>query len=150
MLVPLLEGVVMRCILAGIVLTLMLAGGAAARPLDTITLDCVFKAQNTVVIKDGKLGTDNSPEKPMSFTITGLNEKDNAAIMVGNAGSTPLTFRGDNTRWVFVELTQAGNAMVTSMTVPSASGKTYAVHSRHAWILGAGLISQWAGTCNVR
>jgi hypothetical protein len=143
----------MGYIIAGLVFTLMLASGSNAgvtRPLDTITLDCVFRPQNTILIEEGKLSTDNSAQKPMSFTITGLNEKDNAAIMVGNAGSTPLHFSSDNTRWVFVELTQSGNAMVTSMTAPSASGKMYAVHSRHAWILGAGLISQWAGTCKVR
>ncbi len=143
----------MRRILGGLVLAVMLITGAesgATRPLNTITLDCVFKAQNTIVIEDGKLRTDNSPEKPMSFTITGLNEKDSRAMMVGNAGSTPLHFSSNGTRWVFVELTQAGNAMITSMAVLSASGETNAVHSRHAWILGVGLISQWAGTCKAR
>ena len=120
------------------------------RPLDTTTLDCVFEAQNTVVLKDGKLRTDNSPEKPLYSTITGLNAKDGRAMMVGNAGSTPLIFRGDNTHWVFIELTEVGNPMVTSMTVPSASGETQAVHSRDARIFGAGVISQWAGTCKVR
>ena len=143
----------MRRVLGGLTVAVMLTGGTepgATRPLDTITLDCVFKAQNTVVIENGELRTDNSPEKPMSFTITGLNPKDGRAIMVGNAGSTPLIFRGNDTRWVFIELTEVGNPMVTSMSAPSASGETYAVHSRHAWILGAGLISQWAGTCKVR
>jgi len=143
----------MRRTVAGVILAIVLTGEAAAgatRPLDTVTLDCIFEHQSTIHIREGKPTGDDSAQKPLLTTFTGLNESDGSATMVGNAGSTPLVFFSDGLRWVFVELTQSGNVMVTSMMVPPASGETYAVHSRHAWLLDSGLISQWGGTCKVR
>jgi hypothetical protein len=136
-----------------VVLAVMLpgeAGAEATRPLDTITLDCVLEHQGTIDIKAGKPTKDNNPYKPLLTTITGLNESDGSAMMVGNSGSTPLTFLSNGQHWTFVEITGGGNVMVTSMAVPAASGETYAVHSRHSWLFDSGLISQWAGTCKVR
>lgn len=127
--------------------------GAAAevtRPLDTITIDCVLEHQGTIEINDGKPTKDNKPQQTLLITITGLNEGDGSAMMVGNSGSTRLSFISDKFRWTFVEVTGGGNVMVTSMMVPSASGETHAVHSRHAWLFNSGLISQWAGTCKTR
>ncbi len=143
----------MRQILVTLAFVVMLTCGAragATRPLDTITLDCAFMPQSTIDIAKGVMTKGNSEKKSISFTISGLDEKNGRAIMVGDAGSTPLQFFSDTMRWVFVEITQTGNVMVTSMTAPSASGETIAVHSRHAWILGSGLISQWVGTCESR
>ena len=51
----------MRRILAGVVLSVMLTGGAAALDPDTTTLDCVFEHQNTIDITDGKLSRDDAP-----------------------------------------------------------------------------------------
>lgn len=139
-----------QAILIAVVFCCCEQNAEATRPLDTITIDCIFEHQNTSNITEGKITRDSSPQEPFSFTITGINESKRQAIMVGNAGSTPLLFFPNSMRWVFVEKTQTGNVMVTSMTIPSASGKTTGVHSRHAWLLDNGLISQWAGTCKVR
>lgn len=139
-----------RCIFASVAVALMMTVGAAALSLETTTLDCVFEHQSTIDIKEGKPTEDDGDEERLFTTFTGFNESDGSATMVGNAGSTPLTFFSNKSRWVFVEVTQSGNVMVTSMMVPSATGETYAVHSRHAWLLDTGLISQWGGLCKVR
>ena len=140
----------LKRILAGVVLFLMLTGGAVALDPATTTLDCVIEHQSTIDITEDEHTEDDAAQKPMTITITGINEKDHSATLVGNLGASPLLFFSNPLRWVFVEITPIGNVMTTSMMVPSASGETYAVHSRHAWLLDSGLISQWAGTCRVR
>jgi hypothetical protein len=85
----------MRHILVVPALAAMLTGGAIiseARSLDTITLDCVFEHQNTSNVTDGKLTRDSNAQKPLSFTITGLDGNKRRATMVGSQGSTPLLF----------------------------------------------------------
>jgi hypothetical protein len=121
-----------------------------ARNLNTITLDCAFEHQNTINIRAGKPSKDDAPQAPLLTTITGLDAKASRATMVGNQGSTPLTFFSDGFRWIFVEVTDSGNVAVTSMLDASTSGEAYAVHTRHMWLLDNGIISQWAGTCKVR
>ena len=140
----------MRRILAGVVLLVILTDRAAALDPSLTTLDCFFEHQNTIDIRQDEHTEDGAAQKPMTITITGMNEKDQSATLVGNLGSSPLIFFSNPMRWVFVEITPTGNVMTTSMLVPSASGETYAVHSRHAWLLDSGLISQWGGTCKVR
>jgi hypothetical protein len=140
----------MRRIFAGVVLLVILTGRAAAFDPSYTTLDCAFEHQNTIDIRKDQHTKDDAAQKPMTMTFTGMNEKEMSATLVGNLGSSPLMFFSNPMRWVFVEVTPAGNVMVTSMMVPAASGETYAVHSRHAWLLDSGLISQWAGTCRAR
>ena len=136
--------------LAIFVLSVALTGEAAAVDPSFTTLDCVFEHQSTIDIRKDQHTKDDAAQKPMTMTFTGMSEKDRSATLVGNLGSAPLMFFSDPMRWVFVEVTPGGNGMTTSMTVPSASGEAYAVHTRHAWILDSGLISQWGGTCKVR
>ena len=128
----------------------VVAPAVKARDLNTITLDCVFEHQNTINITGGAPSKDDTPQKPLLTTITGLDAKAGRATMVGNLGSVPLAFFSNGVRWVFVQITDTGNATVTSMLDPSTSGEAYAVHSRHMWLLDKGIISQWAGTCKVR
>ena len=82
----------MRRILAGVVLLVILTDRAAAFDPSFTTLDCRFEHQNTIDIRQDEHTEDDATQKPMTITITGMNEKDQSATLVGDLGSSPLIF----------------------------------------------------------
>lgn len=68
------------------------------------------------------------------------------AYLLGNNGSSEVTpFGNQGSGITFVEVTDSGNVMVTTIT---ASGE--AVHSRNGIISGKLIPSQYYGTCTVQ
>ena len=67
--------------------------------------------------------------------------------MNGNNGSTEvfLSKRADDEGFNFVEMTNAGNVMVTTILLNGSS-----VHSRNSVILGEIIASQYYGRCDIK
>jgi hypothetical protein len=76
--------------------------------------------------------------------------KKGTAMLVGNLGSSPVHFWLDDEKLMLLQITETGNMTLTSMNSPKNGKPVGAAHSRHMWIMGQALISQWAGTCKLR
>lgn len=103
----------------------------------TITFTCIYEFYNDN--KGGKHSIDN--EFKLSFVI---DEDNGKAYMVGNNGSNEVTPISGSDGISFIEVTDAGNVMTTSIV---KSGAT--VHSRNTIMFGDIIASQYFGTCSV-
>jgi hypothetical protein len=86
----------------------------------------------------------------MEFTFAGLNPQQGKAQMVGNVGASDVRFWKGAWTWNFVEVTDTGNVMTTTV-FETSNGKDYpAVHSRHTSVAGEPFPSQYRGICSAR
>ena len=86
----------------------------------------------------------------MDFTFAGLSPQQGKAQMIGNAGASDVRFWKGAWTWNFVEVTDSGNVMTTTI-FDASNGKDYAaVHSRHTSISGEPFPSQYRGICAAR
>lgn len=109
---------------------LSLSGSAAA---EIVTFVCQYEI---VASPDGlKLAKD------FKLTFIVDNESDKA-YMLGNLGTEDVLMRSTEEAVNFIEITDAGNIMLTTI---DASG--FSVHSRHTVMFGEIVSSQYYGNC---
>jgi hypothetical protein len=86
----------------------------------------------------------------LDLTFAGLNPQQGKAQLIGNAGASDLRFWKGAWTWNFVEVTDTGNVMTTTV-FDTSNGKDFpAVHSRHTSVVGEPLSSQYRGICSAR
>jgi hypothetical protein len=86
----------------------------------------------------------------LELTFAGLNSQQGKAQLIGNAGASDLRYWKGAWTWNFVEVTDTGNVMTTTV-FDTSNGKDFpAVHSRHTSVVGEPLPSQYRGTCSAR
>jgi hypothetical protein len=117
------------------VITLVTLFLASPNLLATTTYACKF---NSFSDEKGK----HSGELLLTYL---LDKEAGNSFLVGNNGSSEVAhiFRGDGRS--FVEITEAGNVMTTTIT-----GEGKAVHSRNSVMLGQLIPSQYYGECVVQ
>ena len=72
-------------------------------------------------------------------------------VMNGNAGATNLVVsRGAYGQFQFLEPTDGGNWILTTVVSQTETNEWPSVHSRHIWIVDSFVASQNFGTCTVR
>ena len=117
-------------------ITLIALLAAASASAETATLVCDYKQMSSE--------ENGLEEVTENFVLTFIiDDETRKAYMVGNNGSVEVMLvpnSGD--ALTFIELTDSGNVMTTTMTM---SGKS--VHSRNSVLLGELLPSQYYGTC---
>ncbi|MET4487271.1 hypothetical protein [Bradyrhizobium sp. LA7.1] len=118
------------------------------RPFQFITLDCLFRGALITTMEKGKLTT-TVPNDTLSITLTNFNYENHTAIMIGNAGSDEVSFIPSSKKAVLVQLSATGNGFMTSVSEP-VGGKAIAFHSRHSWLFGEPLVSEYQADCKVR
>jgi hypothetical protein len=83
----------------------------------------------------------------LDLTFAGLNPQQGKAQLIGNSGASDLRFWKGAWTWNFVEVTDTGNVMTTTV-FDASNGKDFpAVHSRHTSVVGEPLPSQYRGIC---
>lgn len=115
---------------------------------NTKTLKCEFYLGLTVDWDKGKPVYSESRSK-MSFLFSAIDKKNNAATMIGNAGSEGVSLFINKSKGItFIEQTPAGNLNFTTVfnTLVAGTNKYIAVHSRHVKI-SSPLPSQYHGAC---
>ena len=86
----------------------------------------------------------------MDLTFASLNSQQGKAQLIGNARASDVQFWKGAWTWNFVEVTDTGNVMTTTV-FDRSNGKDFpAVHSRHTSVAGEPLPSQYRGDCSVR
>jgi len=86
----------------------------------------------------------------LDLTFAGLNSQQGKAQLIGNAGASDVRFWKGAWTWNFVEVTDVGNVMTTTV-FEASGGKDYpAVHSRHTSVAGEPFPSQYRGTCSAK
>ena len=92
-------------------------------------------------------------EQDFSFTmiVTENAEGELKAVMSGNAGATNLVVgRGAYGQIQFLEPTDGGNWILTTVVSQAGTNEWPSVHSRHIWMFDSFVTSQNFGTCTVR
>jgi len=95
-------------------------------------------------------GSGLSPDSvgPMAFTLASINVKAKTAQMVGNIGAETVTVISGGKGLHFLDITGTGNLVVTTVfSATDSSGKFLAVHSRHIYLAGGPIVSQYYGNC---
>ena len=86
----------------------------------------------------------------MEFTFAALDATKGTAQFIGNVGASQVAFsRGAHT-WNFLEVTDTGNMMTTTIFESADGGSFPVVHSRHTALGNAPLPSQSRGVCAAR
>ena len=92
-------------------------------------------------------------KQDFSFTMIVMEsaEGELKAVMNGNAGATNLVVsRGAYGQFQFLEPTDGGNWILTTVVSQTETNEWPSVHSRHIWIVDSFVASQNFGTCTVR
>ncbi|WP_157088330.1 hypothetical protein [Bradyrhizobium jicamae] len=121
---------------------------AQERPFQFITLDCLFRGQLSTTIEQGKLAT-TVPKDTLAITLSNFDYDKHTAMMIGNAGSDEVSFIPSQKKAVLVQFSKTGNGFMTSVSEP-IGGKAIAFHSRHSWLFGEPIISEYQADCKVR
>ena len=127
-------------------LLISLSGAYAAEPRAFV---CKFP-QGVIGRYDGRWSAE-ADAGTMEFTFASLNNQKGSAEIIGNAGASTVRFWKGVWMWNFVEITDAG-AVMTTTVFEASDGQNYpAVHSRHTSISsGTALPSQYRGMCTAR
>jgi hypothetical protein len=99
-------------------------------------------------MEQGKLVT-TVPKDTLAITLSNFDYDKHTAMMIGNAGSDEVSFIPSHKKAVLVQFSQTGNGFMTSISEPVA-GKAIAFHSRHSWMIGQPIISEYQADCRVR
>jgi hypothetical protein len=99
-------------------------------------------------MEKGKLTT-RVPDDTLSITFSNFNYDKHTAMMIGNAGSDEVSFVPSSKKAVLVQFSATGNGFMTSISDP-VGGKAIAFHSRHSWLFGEPLVSEYQADCKVR
>jgi hypothetical protein len=104
-----------------------------------------------MVVDDGALVEDN-PAKPetLAITFSNFDSKKQTANLIGNLGSDEVLFMPGSEKMALVQITPTGNVTLTTITKPRRDGTSFAVHTRHMWLQGRGVISHMIGECRRR
>ena len=110
----------------------------ASASADTTTLVCDYKVAAT---------TDGLQLIEESFVLTFLTDDETSkSYLIGNNGSEEVqVIENSYSAWTFVEITNSGNVMTTTVTESGDS-----VHSRNSVILGDLVPSQYYGKCEAK
>jgi hypothetical protein len=138
--------------LSGLLMALALSGipaeAAEERPFQFVTLDCLFRGISNATLEQGKLVW-TVPKDTIAITLSSFDYDKGTAIMIGNSGSDEASFVPSYKKMTLIQFSATGNAVVTSVSEPKA-GKAIAFHSRHIWMIGEPIISEYQGDCIVR
>jgi hypothetical protein len=86
----------------------------------------------------------------MEFTFAALDATKGTAQFIGNVGASLVAFSRGVRTWNFLEVTETGNMMTTTV-FESVDGRSFpAVHSRHTSLSNGPLPSHSRGVCAVR
>lgn len=118
------------------------------QPLQFKTLDCLMKNRGTTSVENGKLSTSTGGDT-LAITLTAFDYQKHTATMIGNAGADEVSFVPSMKKAVMIQFSQSGNGFLTSVSDP-VDGKSMIFHSRHSWMMGQPIISEFQGTCTVR
>ena len=133
-----------------------LVGGLLASALNVCeaqelwSIDCELSSRHLLLIAQGSVKSERDTSKPFLLTFTNFDARNGTATLVGNAGAVPISYSLDDRKLVLLQVTDTGNMTLTTMNRPERGKPIAAVHSRHIWIFGEGVISQWAGDCRLR
>ena len=101
---------------------------------ETITYECKF-----INFSDSKGAHQEKAPLVMTYLIDGATKK---AYLLGNGGSNEVIPVPGESQISFVEVTQTGNVMTTTIV-----DDLQAVHSRNSAMFGKLLASQYYGSC---
>jgi hypothetical protein len=121
---------------------------AEDRPLQYLTLDCLFRGQSNTTLEQGKL-VRTIPKDMLAITLTSFDYAKGTAIMIGNSGSDEASFIPSYKKATLIQFSATGNAVVTSFSEPK-DGRAIAFHSRHIWMIGEPIVSEYQGDCIAR
>ena len=101
---------------------------------DTVSITCTYEL----------MASNEGMTQPEDFVLRFLMDGETGkAYMMGNNGSTEVEMiLNSGEAWTFVEMTDTGNVMTTTVTVSGDS-----VHSRNSVLFGELVPSQYYGTC---
>jgi hypothetical protein len=87
----------------------------------------------------------------LDFTYASFDRERGTAEFIGNVGATSVLFWKGAWTWNFVEITDSGNAMMTTVFSSSDGQRHPAVHSRHTALAGdVAIPSHYRGICVAR
>ena len=121
---------------------------AEDKPFQFVTLDCLFRGQLSTTMEQGRLVT-TVPKDTLAITLSNFDYQKHTAMMIGNAGSDEVSFIPSSKKAVLVQFSQTGNGFMTSVSEP-VGGKAIAFHSRHSWLMGEPVISEYQADCKIR
>lgn len=127
----------MRLRYSRLLAVLALSVAAMAVSAETFTVHCVYAKHSNPT---GLHKTSTTLE--LTFIVDLANE---SAYMLGNNGSSKVEIIQAGDHMSFVELTQTGNVMTTTI-----DGNRNSVHSRNTVIGGALVPSQYYGVCTYK
>ena len=117
------------------------------------TLHCQFGSGYTADWLEGepKLTNDNLTKTGDPTVFYGIDLKEGQALMMGNQGTEHLSVILSEAGLTFLEKTASGGLNITTVFANQRPGteRFAAVHSRHTFIAGHPLPSQYHGTCVV-
>lgn len=86
----------------------------------------------------------------LDLIFAGINAQQGKAELVGNAGVSDVGFWKGETTWNFMEVTNSGNVMITTIFNSPVAQSYPSVHSRHTSLGGIPLPSTYRGSCKSR
>jgi hypothetical protein len=97
-------------------------------------------------------GNPNIKNERFSLTFTNLDRRNNEATVTGNIGSSKISLINGQGIITFIEITNTGNVMTTSVyDVVKNSGTMginyYSVHTRNYMSIKSSITSQYYGNC---
>ena len=118
---------------------------------ELLTLDCSFTTTHVVRQESGK-AEETTPVAgdSVSMTFSGFDPQTQTVMVVGNQGASKANYMVSDTHLMIVEITDAGNIMVTSIEAPRNRRTVSGVHTRNTWIGPGASISTMTGPCAVR
>ena len=143
---------------------------APIRLSDIVALTCHLNAGVSAEIGPS-IGKHEQGSKGMEMTFTEFDWANHRARVIGNQGAAAVEARleGPPIQMVFLERTQTGNTMMTSVFLTLATGEASddlegtqvkgkqasVVHSRHTMDMlspgeAAGIVSQMVGVCDIK
>ncbi len=111
-------------------------------------LRCVFDKGVSASNMNSKKIIISSNEEPMVLIFDGISLGKGKARLVGNQGAEDVQVASTLKGLTFTEKTKSGNITITTVNIDSGkSDGLAAVHSRHLFIDGAAMHSQYYGEC---
>jgi len=132
----------------GLLAVSLQVAAAQKRPPEPLAFVCKFTWALTLEHKEH--WSEEAKDQVFEFTLAGLDPQRGEAQMIGNAGAAKVHYSSGTYTWNFVEVTGAGNVMLTTV-FKKGPGQSYpAVHTRHTALGSEPLPSLNSGTCLLR
>ena len=143
-----------QLIIAGIILCIAAPAGAEVgeaykKLTGARSLKCVFHNGSAGDFRSGKVEVKTLKEE-MSLHFDAIDLESGKARSIGNQGTSNETVLVTPTGVTFIEQTNSGNLVVTTVfAIYDVRKEFIAVESRHMDFFGVAIPSQYYGTCSV-